>query len=181
MPGSPLAKTISTRSIVTLKNGHSLYISWSMWRFLMSFSRMCLKAEPKPSQTGRWKRVCVHAKIHGMARSDSMPPLGFLLDGLLPIFILPYSISGVARRKYSTKRGSWKTMDRYSFVATTAISSSRARHSGFGAIGGCMPCSRVAAVKRCSVLKQRCSSPKDCSMTSPWTVTRRDPWIVSGG
>ena len=88
---------------------------------------------------------------------------------------------GLTRRKYSTKRGSLKTMDRYSSVATTAISSRRARHSGFGAFGGCMPCSRVAAVKRCSVLKHKCSSPKDCSMTSPWTVTRRDPWIVSGG
>jgi hypothetical protein len=28
-----------------------------------------------------------------------MPPLGFLFDGLLPIFILPYSVSGVACQK----------------------------------------------------------------------------------
>ena len=30
------------------------------------------KASPMPSQTGRWKRVCVQAKIQGMARSWSM-------------------------------------------------------------------------------------------------------------
>uniref|UniRef100_A0A2P2JIP8 Phosphoenolpyruvate carboxylase n=1 Tax=Rhizophora mucronata TaxID=61149 RepID=A0A2P2JIP8_RHIMU len=96
-----------------------------------------------------------------------MPPLGFLFDGRLPMFIRPYSNSGVAQRKYSTKRGSWKTMERYSFVATIAISSMSARHSGFGETGGCIPCSSVAAVKRCSVLKHKCSSPKDCSITSP--------------
>ncbi|KAJ0508106.1 hypothetical protein HanIR_Chr11g0513621 [Helianthus annuus] len=58
----------------------------------------CLNAAPNPSQTGRWNLVWVHAKIHGMARSDSMPPLGFRFDGRLPIFIRPYSISGVACR-----------------------------------------------------------------------------------
>lgn len=62
----------------------------------MSFWRTCLNAAPNPSQTGRWNRVCVQAKIHGIARSESIPPLGFLLDGLLPMFILPYSVSGVA-------------------------------------------------------------------------------------
>ncbi|KAJ6880193.1 hypothetical protein NC652_033518 [Populus alba x Populus x berolinensis] len=36
-------------------------------------------------------------KIHGIARSDSMLPLGFRVDGRLPIFIRPYSNSGVAR------------------------------------------------------------------------------------
>jgi hypothetical protein len=30
-----------------------------------------------------------------------MPPLGFLLDGLLPMFILPYSVSGVACQQTS--------------------------------------------------------------------------------
>lgn len=84
-------------------------------------------------------------------------------------------------RKYSTNLGSWKTIDLYSSVATTAMSSINARHSGFGETGGCMPCSSVAAVKRCSVLKQRCSSPNECSITSPCTVTRSEPWMVSGG
>ncbi|BAS74428.1 Os01g0758350 [Oryza sativa Japonica Group] len=59
----------------------------------MSFCKTCLNAAPKPSHTGRWNRVCVQAKIQGIARSDSMPPLGFRFDGLLPIFILPYSNS----------------------------------------------------------------------------------------
>lgn len=143
--------------------------------FLMSLRIACLKAAPNPSHTGRWNRVWVQAKIHGIARSVSMPPPGFLFDGRLPMFILPYSVSGVADLKYSRNRGSLKTMERYSSVATTAISSMRARHSGLGETGGCMPCSSVAAVNRCRVLKQRCSSPKECSMTSPCTVTLSDP------
>ena len=35
--------------------------------------------------------------LHGIARSVSMPPLGLRVDGRLPIFIRPYSNSGVAR------------------------------------------------------------------------------------
>lgn len=91
-----MAKTISTRSRVTLKKGHSLYISRRVWMFLVSFFMTCLKAAPKPSHTGRWNLVCVQEKIQGIARSDSMPPLGFLFDGRLPMFILPNSVSGVA-------------------------------------------------------------------------------------
>ncbi|BAD73102.1 unknown protein [Oryza sativa Japonica Group] len=183
MPGSPLAKTISRRSMVTRKKGHSSYISRSVARPPPASlcCMACLNAAPKPSHTGRWNRVCVHAKIHGMARSDSMPPPGFRFDGRLPMFIRPYSVSGVAARKYSTKRGSWNTMERYSSVATVAMSSSRRRHSGFGDTGGFMPCSRVAAVNLCSVRKQRFSSPNDFSMTSPWTVTRSEPLTVFGG
>lgn len=64
-----------------------------------------------------------------MARIDPMPPLGFLFEGRLPIFILPYSNSGVARRKYSTNWASLKTMDRYASVATTAISSKSVVHA----------------------------------------------------
>ena len=41
-----------------------------------------------------------------------------------------------------------KTMERYFSVAITANSSERARRSGLGEIGGCIPCSSVAAVKR---------------------------------
>lgn len=33
-----------------------------------------------------------------------MPPLGFLFDGLLPMFILPYSVSGVACKKTSISK-----------------------------------------------------------------------------
>ena len=97
------------------------------------------------------------------------------------MFMRPYSSSGVAVRKYSTKLGFWNTTERYSLVETSAMESINPRHSGLGAIGGCMPCSRVAAVNRCSVRKQRCCSPNDCSMTSPWIVTRSLPLMVSGG
>uniref|UniRef100_A0A7C9AN56 Uncharacterized protein n=1 Tax=Opuntia streptacantha TaxID=393608 RepID=A0A7C9AN56_OPUST len=91
----PFANTISTKSIVTLKKGHMLYISLSKLRFRGSFSITYLNAAPKPSHTGRWNRVWVHAKIQGIARSDSIPPLGFLFDGRLPMFMRPYSVSGV--------------------------------------------------------------------------------------
>uniref|UniRef100_A0A7C9E4N1 Uncharacterized protein n=1 Tax=Opuntia streptacantha TaxID=393608 RepID=A0A7C9E4N1_OPUST len=97
------------------------------------------------------------------------------------MFRRPYSVSGVARRKYSTNRGLPKTVERYSFVATTAISSNKARHSAIGELGGCIPCSSVAAVYLWSVLKHKCSSPKDCSITSPCIVPRSDPLIVLGG
>jgi hypothetical protein len=40
------------------------------------------RPSPTPSQAGRLSRVCVHANCQGMARRDSMPPVGFLLAGL---------------------------------------------------------------------------------------------------
>ncbi|MFS7888784.1 hypothetical protein Hanom_Chr00s000002g01599151 [Helianthus anomalus] len=51
-------------------------------------------------------------------------------------------------------------MDRYSLVAMSANSSISARHSGLGEIGGCIPCSSVAAVNRCSVQKTQIPLPK---------------------
>jgi hypothetical protein len=69
----------------------------------------------------------------------------------------------LTKRRYSTKRGSWKTMGRCSFVATISISSMRARHSDSGEIGGCIPCSSAVAVELWSVLKHKCSSPEDFS------------------
>jgi hypothetical protein len=60
----------------------------------------CSMASPTPSQTGRWKRVCVQAKIQGMARSVSMPPPVRRLAGREPMFIAPSSATGVAFWKY---------------------------------------------------------------------------------
>ena len=42
--------------------------------------------------------TCVHAKIQGMARSVSTPPLALRLDGLLPMFMRENSVSGVTWR-----------------------------------------------------------------------------------
>ncbi|KVH88816.1 hypothetical protein Ccrd_025409 [Cynara cardunculus var. scolymus] len=53
IPGFPLANTISTKSIVTRKKGHSLYIALIISRFLDSFSMACLNVVPKPNHTGR--------------------------------------------------------------------------------------------------------------------------------
>ena len=93
---SPLANTISTKPMVTRKKGHWSYIQERMIMLLGSASSALCKATPSPSQTRRWNRVCVQAKIHGMARRDSMPPLGLHFDGRLPVFMRPYSSFGVA-------------------------------------------------------------------------------------
>ncbi|KAJ4886685.1 hypothetical protein Rs2_26433 [Raphanus sativus] len=94
IPWSPLANTISIRSMVTQKKGQYLYISCSMWRFLTSFLIAYLKTATNPYHTGRWNLVCVQAKILGIARRDSIPPLSFRFDGLLPMCIRPYSSEG---------------------------------------------------------------------------------------
>ena len=60
----------------------------------------CAIASPTPSHTGRLKRVCVQAKIHGIARSVEMPPPALRLDGLDPMFMDPSSATGVAAWKY---------------------------------------------------------------------------------
>ena len=82
MRGSPLANTISTKIdgdaeerplVVHAATGWSCSRAW--------LPRPACRAAPRPSHTGRWNRVCVHAKIQGMARSDSMPPLGLRFDG----------------------------------------------------------------------------------------------------
>lgn len=69
-------------------------------RRLQSARRTCMMASPAPSHTGRWKRVCVHAKIQGIARSVEMPPLGLRFAGRDPMFIPPSSATGVTAWKY---------------------------------------------------------------------------------
>mmetsp|Transcript_27911 Transcript_27911/g.41154 ORF Transcript_27911/g.41154 Transcript_27911/m.41154 type:complete len:94 (-) Transcript_27911:2371-2652(-) len=80
---------------------------------VQSNSRRRLTSEdrpsPTPSQAERCKRVCVHANVQGIALRLSMPPLGLRFAGRLPILRLPSSSSGVAWRKYGTKRGSSRT------------------------------------------------------------------------
>lgn len=59
--------------------------------------------------------TCVHENTHGIARRDSTPPVGLLLAGRDPMFKAPSSSSGVAVRKYGTKRGSFLTISRYAW------------------------------------------------------------------
>ena len=79
----------------------------------MRFSKRTWKASPTPSQTGRWKRVWVQAKIQGMARRVSMLPAALRLAGRLPMFMRPSSLTGVLWLKKSMKRGSFLTTSRY--------------------------------------------------------------------
>ena len=56
----------------------------TLWQVLLAaeLPAFTLKASPMPSHTGRWKRVCVQAKIQGMARSVSRPVRALRLAGL---------------------------------------------------------------------------------------------------
>mmetsp|Transcript_27040 Transcript_27040/g.80187 ORF Transcript_27040/g.80187 Transcript_27040/m.80187 type:complete len:273 (+) Transcript_27040:681-1499(+) len=179
MRGSALARTISISSIVPWKKGQLSYMSESTSSPLSSnaFS----SASPMPSHTGRCSRVCVHAKIHGMARSVPTPPPGFRLAGRLPMLRPPSSDTGVAVWKYGTKSGFWNTMPRYSLHEMALSLDIISRHSGFGARGGSMHASRTADVYTSSVRKQTSGSPNCCSMISPCTVTRSVPSIVPAG
>jgi hypothetical protein len=58
--------------------------------------RTAMIASPAPSHTGKWNRVWVQAKIHGIARSVEMPPDGLRFEGRDPMFIAPSSATGVA-------------------------------------------------------------------------------------
>ncbi len=64
MSAKDLASTISIRSIVERKNGHSRYIS-------RSSARSPSRPSVNPSHAGTMKRDCDHAKTHGMARSEA--------------------------------------------------------------------------------------------------------------
>mmetsp|Transcript_46593 Transcript_46593/g.116054 ORF Transcript_46593/g.116054 Transcript_46593/m.116054 type:complete len:295 (-) Transcript_46593:2289-3173(-) len=121
-----LAMTILMRSKNDLTNGHSLYMVLSISP--LPLSNTSRKAVPRPSHTGRWNRVWVHAKIHGIALSVSTPPC-FLLAGREPMLSRPSSCSGVAARKYSTKRGCPYTTSRYLLMDTSEMCSMRSRHS----------------------------------------------------
>ena len=81
------------RSTFVLNQGHSSYMARS------SAPSAAAKPSPMPSQAGRPRRVCVQAKIQGMARRLSTPPLGFRFAGREPTFNAASSSSGVALRK----------------------------------------------------------------------------------
>jgi hypothetical protein len=85
-----LARTLesssSTRSTSAEKNGHCAYMARSSAR-PSGVSAIALSASPPPSHTGRCRRICVHAKTHGIARSVSMPPAALRLAGREPRFI----------------------------------------------------------------------------------------------
>jgi hypothetical protein len=49
-----------------------------------------------PSHTGKWNRVCVQAKIQGIARRLAMLPAALRFAGREPMFIRPSSFTGVA-------------------------------------------------------------------------------------
>mmetsp|Transcript_16328 Transcript_16328/g.48948 ORF Transcript_16328/g.48948 Transcript_16328/m.48948 type:complete len:226 (-) Transcript_16328:2068-2745(-) len=166
-------------SSVTCMKGHSLYISCR--RLSLPASASFLKAPPMPSQTGRCNRVCVHAKIQGMARRSSMLPAALRLAGRDPMLRRPSSLTGVADWKYSMKRGSFRTTSLYASHDTFDISTMTSRHSGFGALVGARDASSTALVYRSRVRKAASSSPNCCSSTSPCTVTRMLPLMVLGG
>mmetsp|Transcript_6956 Transcript_6956/g.25587 ORF Transcript_6956/g.25587 Transcript_6956/m.25587 type:complete len:413 (+) Transcript_6956:636-1874(+) len=167
------------RSIVTRKNGQSLYIARSIGSLPSSFSFWNPSA--MPSQTGRWNRDCVHAKIHGMARSAVTVGFAFRFAGRLPMFSDPSSCAGVACAKYRMNSGVSKTTLRYFSHDSSDMTFMTSRHSVCGDVGGFSECSNVAAVYKSNVWKQFSCSPKFCSITSPCTVTRRRPLIVAGG
>mmetsp|Transcript_1656 Transcript_1656/g.5218 ORF Transcript_1656/g.5218 Transcript_1656/m.5218 type:complete len:221 (-) Transcript_1656:244-906(-) len=179
MAGSSLARTISTRSMVTSKKGHSRYISRRV-SSLPAEMASC-RAVPMPSQTGNPNLVWVHAKTQGIARRDSIPAFCFRLVGLLPMFILPISVSGVAVLKYLMNLGSLYTTLLNLSQDTRLRSSIRSFHSCLGTGGASSECSRVAEVYRSSVLKHTLVSAKDCSMISPCTVILRLPLMVPAG
>ena len=85
------------------------------------------KACPMPSQTGRWKRICVQAKIQGMALRSSMLPAALRLAGRLPMFMRPSSLTGVHAWKNSMKLGLPRTTSLYASHDTCAHAGSQAQ------------------------------------------------------
>ena len=102
--GSALPNTMSNIEKREWKNGQFCNISSINGRLPSSIA-VCT-AFIAPNQDGSTKRVCAQAKIHGIARKLSIPPLGLRLAGRLPKGSLPSSCSGVATLKYGTKVGS---------------------------------------------------------------------------
>ena len=91
--GSTFDITISRISIVELKNGQFLSISWSV--FLNFLIEEYLKASAVPSQAGNINLIWVQAKTHGIALKLSISCEVFLFDGLDPIDNFPSEICGV--------------------------------------------------------------------------------------
>lgn len=80
-----ITSVITVRGICTGIEGKDK--PWVCGGFFRPSSITCLKAASNPGHTGRRDLVRVQAKIHGMVRSDSILPLGFLFDGLLPMLV----------------------------------------------------------------------------------------------
>mmetsp|Transcript_2748 Transcript_2748/g.8229 ORF Transcript_2748/g.8229 Transcript_2748/m.8229 type:complete len:303 (+) Transcript_2748:291-1199(+) len=177
--GSALANTISSMSIVTLKNVQFWYMSLSTAPCPLSIRDF--SASPMPSQTGKWNRIWVQAKIHGMARRVSIEPAARRFAGRDPMFILPSSDTGVSVWKNSINLGSPRTTSRYDWHEILDISCMQFLHWSEGASTGASVASRTAPVYRSMVRKQISFSPNCCSITSPCTVTRSVPVIVLGG
>ncbi len=77
------------------KKGQLSYISCSAGSCPSEMT--AASAAPTPSQAGSALRLCVHAKIQGMARIDAMSRTPALRRaGREPMFRLPSSSSGVA-------------------------------------------------------------------------------------
>ena len=97
--------------------------------------RLAWKPWPMPSQTGSCRRVCVQAKIQGMARSDSTPALGLRLAGRLPMFMRPSSPAGVAAWKYLRDRvGVPKSTAAHTFPARGRLVAVRSGSERRGAV-----------------------------------------------
>ena len=97
-----------------------------------------------PSQTGRWKRICVQAKIQGMALRSSMLPAALRLAGRLPMFMRPSSLTGVHAWKNSMKLGLPRTTSLYAAHDTCAHDSSQAQGTVPDVYGSfdMLPCER---------------------------------------
>mmetsp|Transcript_43699 Transcript_43699/g.78082 ORF Transcript_43699/g.78082 Transcript_43699/m.78082 type:complete len:244 (+) Transcript_43699:233-964(+) len=141
-----LARFISTKSMVDWKKGHCAYICCRADREPLSTAHS--NASFMPNHTGRFIRVCVHAKIHGMARNCVTPPVALRRDGRLPMLRPPRCSWGVALAKYLRKVGSWNTICRYSLQLTSERVSISMRQglSGGGAAGGSRVHDRMAVV-----------------------------------
>ena len=136
-----------------------------------------MRITPAPSS----QQPRTHAKIQGMARSDSMPAFGLRLAGREPMFMRPSSEAGVEAWKYWMNLGSLNTTPRYWSHDTLDMRAMTSRHSGRASVGGFSECSSVAAVYRSSVRKHISSVPNSASIISPWMVTRSRPLMVPGG
>mmetsp|Transcript_14122 Transcript_14122/g.47123 ORF Transcript_14122/g.47123 Transcript_14122/m.47123 type:complete len:210 (-) Transcript_14122:1972-2601(-) len=139
------------------------------------------KASPIPSHAGRFRRVCVQAKIQGIARSDSTPPAGLRLAGREPKLSAASSRSGVAARKKGTKSGSPRTIARYLAHDVAESAAIVARHLGSTSGAAWKESRSTAAVKMSSVRVATSGAPKLKPMHSPCSVMRKRPSIVAGG
>ena len=82
---SVFARIISIRSTLAAKNGQVSYIARSCAPHPAAAS--AASASPTPSQDGRMRRVCVHAKIHGIARRPCTVRPALRRAGRLPMFM----------------------------------------------------------------------------------------------